>query len=671
MKMKNVIIILVGVLLLFSPFDAQKINAEENEKTIVHAHSSFREIPRDEVVNALKNMRVAPRILLTDEAIESVRLKIETDPRWRGYYEAIKKDADKRMEVSPVKYEVTGRRLLSVSREALKRIFEWSFMYRYTGEVKYAERVEQEVTAISDFSDWHPSHFLDVAEMAVAVAIGYDSCKERFSPDNRDKVREALRVKGVVESQNVKGGWKFNTANWNQVCWCGDLYAALAIYGEESETDREITIDAICDALNGVTWSMSSYEPDGNYTEGPGYWGYGTGFNILLFGALNSALGTDFGRSDANGFLKSIHYYEHVFGTTGLAFNYPDSGGGKMFEASAFWYSLKLGNPNVAWNENNQINKAYLLEQGKLKNTKGTRSFASLVGDRLAVCALLWGPTFDQKYADALLDDFSNQSAPNELGYVGLGNGLCSVALFRTDWKENAAYLGIKCGTPQSPHGHMDEGGFVYDDLGVRWFVELGPEDYHKIESRGMNLWNVSQNSDRWKLLRYNNFGHSVPVINNALQLANQKTSFIETRIGNKGEESVAVIDLTPVYKNDVAKAIRKATLLPNGDLIIEDSFEALTDKSANIERRFITTAQIEVNDDAVVLTQPSPNDQSVTLKKIVKTQHSVGASFSVIPCETDKDYDAKNPGVSILIEKSTLEAGEKAVFTTTFATSK
>ncbi|MBP5620858.1 MAG: heparinase II/III family protein [Thermoguttaceae bacterium] len=669
MEKKSVLFVPVCFALLFSLLLTKHTDAEDNEKVVVHAHSSFQDIQRDEVVKALTNIHAAPRILLTDEAIESVRLKIETDPRWKGYYEAIKKDADKRMDASPVKYELTGRRLLSVSREALRRIFEWSFMYRYTGDVKYAKRVEQETVAISDFSDWHPEHFLDVAEMAVAVAIGYDSCKESFSVSNRDKVREALRVKGVVESQKVKGAWKFNTANWNQVCWCGDLYAALAIYGDETESEREITIDAICDALNGVTWSMSSYEPDGNYTEGPGYWGYGTGFNILLFGAVNSSLGTDFGRSDSNGFLKSISYYEHVFGTTGLAFNYPDSGGGKMYEASAFWYSSKLGNPNVVWNENNLINNAYLLEQGALKSKSGVRSFSSLIGHRLAVCALLWGPTFDQKYADALLDKSLVLSTPDELGYIGLGNSLCSVALFRTDWKEDAAYMGIKCGTPNSPHGHMDEGGFVYDDLGVRWFVELGPEDYHKIESRGMNLWSVAQNSDRWKLLRYNNFGHSVLVINNNLQLADQKTSFIETKIGNKGEESVAVVDLTPVYKNDVAKAVRKAILLPDGNLIIEDSFEALADKEATIERRFITTAQVEIENDEVVLTQHDPNNQNITLRKVVKTHNSAESSFQVVPCETNEDYDAKNPGVSILIETSILKTGEKSVYTTTFTT--
>lgn len=667
---KTILAIFVSVSLLLFPSSAKQTNAaEEDGKTKINAHSSFREVQRDEVIKALENIHSAPRILLTDEAIASARLRIETDPRWKSYYEALKKDADKRVKAAPVEYKLTGVRLLSVSREALRRIFAWSFLYRYSGDVKYAERVEQETVAISEFSDWHPEHFLDVAEMATAVAIGYDSCKERFSDENRVKVREALRIKGVMESQNKKWWWKYNTANWNQVCWCGNLYAALAIYGEESEENREATIDAICDALNGVTWSMSSYEPDGNYTEGPGYWGYGSGFNILMFGALTSALGTDFGRSDSEGFLKSIQYYEHVFGTTGNAFNYPDSGGGIIYEAPAFWYCSKLEDPYIAWNENRQITNAYLVEQNVLKDKKDVRSFDSLIGGRLAVCALLWGPVFNKEHIESLLKDPSSQTVPNELGYVGQGNGLCAVALFRTAWKEDAAYLGIKCGRPNAPHGHMDEGGFVFDDLGVRWFVELGPEDYNKIESRGMNLWSASQNSDRWKLLRYNNFGHSVPVINGNLQLVDQLTSFIETEIGDIGEESSATIELTPVYKNDVAKAVRKATLESNGNLIIEDTFEALPDKEAKIERRFITPAQVDVKDDGAILTLQAANDNSMNLQKYFKTQSEAETAISIIPCATENDYDAKNPGISILIESSTLKPGEKAVYTTIIST--
>ena len=40
--------------------------------------------------------------------------------------------------------------------------------------MKYLHLAETEMLAIYSFSDWNPSHFLDVAEMTMVVSIGYD-----------------------------------------------------------------------------------------------------------------------------------------------------------------------------------------------------------------------------------------------------------------------------------------------------------------------------------------------------------------------------------------------------------------------------------------------------------------------------------------------------------------
>lgn len=647
--------------------------AAETKKAQDATAKGFPSISQAEVDAAFEKLRPAPRLLLTDEALADVKKKIEADPRWRAFYDALKRRSDKKLKASPVERKLEGKRLLGVSREALGRIFDWAFMYRYTGDVKYAARVEKEAVAIAEFSDWNPSHFLDVAEMTVAAAFAYDSCGATFSDENRKKVREAIRVKGVEEALKIRGWWKKNNANWNQVCWCGTLYGALAIADDEPELAR----DAVRQAVNGVTWSMASYEPDGNYVEGPGYWGYGTGFNVLLLSALNSALGNDFGRSSARGFKETIRYYEHVFGTTGDAFNYPDSGGGKMFEPTAFWNALNLGDAGAAWNENFAVDAAYVATKYKVKH--GARSLDSLAGNRLAVCALLWGPVRETPLDLAKIatkgavdpDELGfGNVAPQELGYVGVGNGRNAVALFRTDWKRDAAYLGIKAGAPNAPHGHMDEGGFVYDDGGVRWIVELGPENYHRIESRGMNLWGMNQSSERWKLLRYNNFGHSVLTLNGAPQLVAGTTKIVETKIGSSGEASSATIDLTPVYRGEAKSVKRVATLNPDGSLIIEDFVETFADKEVKVERRLLTKAAVDVVSERVAkLTAPNPvHCGNATLGKTVETQSETPSRLSVVPAETENDFDSKNPGVSVLIETATVEAGKTATFRTVFS---
>ena len=216
----------------------------------------------------------------------------------------------------------------------------------------------------------------------------------------------------------------------------------------------------------------------------------------------------------------------------------------------------------------------------------------------------------------------------------------------------------------------MDEGGFVYDDGGVRWIVELGPENYHRIESRGMNLWGMGQNSERWKLLRYNNFGHSVLTLNGAPQLVAGTTKIAETKIGSPGEASSATLDLTPVYRGEAKSVKRVATLNPDGSLIVEDVVEALADKEVKIERRLLTKAAVElVSERVATLTAPSPvHCGNATLCKTVEAQSDTPSAFSVVAAETENDFDSKNPGVSILIETATVEAGKTATFRTVFS---
>ena len=647
--------------------------AAETKKAEPATAKGFAEVSQAEVDAAFERLRPAPRLLLTDEALADVKKKIDADPRWKAYCDALKRRADKTLKEPPVERKLEGKRLLGVSREALRRIFDWAFMYRFDGDPKYAARVEQEAVAIAEFSDWNPSHFLDVAEMTTALAFAYDSCGSAFSEENREKVREAIRVKGVEEALKIRGWWKKNNANWNQVCWCGTLYGALAIADDEPELAR----DAVRQAVNGVTWSMASYESDGNYTEGPGYWGYGTGFNVLLLAALNSALGNDFGRSKARGFTETIRYFEHVFGTTGDAFNYPDSGGGQMFEPTAYWNALNLGDSGAAWNENYQLDASYVATKHKVKY--GARRIDTLAAHRLAVCALLWGPVREtpldaEKIAVGNPVDPSEYAfgsvAPKELGYVGVGDGRNAVALFRTAWNRDAAYLGIKAGAPNAPHGHMDEGGFVYDDGGVRWIVELGPENYHQIESRGMNLWGMGQTSDRWKLFRYNNFGHSVLTLNGAPQLVDGRTRIVDSKIGAPGEASSATIDLTPVYRGEAKSVKRVATLEPDGSLVVEDVVEALADKEIALERRFLTKAKVELTAErGATLTAASPvHCGNAVLGKTVETQSETPSRFSVVAAETENDFDSKNPGVSVLVETATVEAGKTATFRTVFS---
>mgnify|MGYP001617353486 FL=1 len=115
-----------------------------------------------------------PRILLLSGEENIIKQSIAANPTWKKMHEAILLSCDNLLDRPPVERIQIGRRLLDKSREALRRIFQLSYAWRMTGEEKYFNRAEKELLAISKFSDWNPSHFLDVAEMTMAVSIGYD-----------------------------------------------------------------------------------------------------------------------------------------------------------------------------------------------------------------------------------------------------------------------------------------------------------------------------------------------------------------------------------------------------------------------------------------------------------------------------------------------------------------
>src|SRR5690606_21703786 len=69
------------------------------------------------------------------------------------------------------------------------------------------------------------------------------------------------------------------------------------------------------------------------------------------------------------------------------------------------------------------------------------------------------------------------------------GGGPNPLALWRTDWTPEAVWLGIKGGRASLSHGHQDAGSFVLEAGGVRWAEDPGMEEYHPLESLGVDLW--------------------------------------------------------------------------------------------------------------------------------------------------------------------------------------
>src|SRR5690606_24481084 len=95
-----------------------------------------------------------------------LKQQLKVNPVVRNMYKAVKRDAEAVLGEPLLERKKTGWRLLSVSREMLRRVNMLGMVYRLEREPAVLQRINDEVLAVCRFSDWNPSHYLDVGEMA-------------------------------------------------------------------------------------------------------------------------------------------------------------------------------------------------------------------------------------------------------------------------------------------------------------------------------------------------------------------------------------------------------------------------------------------------------------------------------------------------------------------------
>ncbi len=565
-----------------------------------------------------------PRILMMAGEEAQIQEAIDADPLWRKVHRAILDEADKLVPLAPVERVMEGRRLLKVSREALQRIFNLAYAYRLTDDQKYARRAEKEMLAIAAFSDWNPSHYLDVGEMTMAVAIGYDWLHDQLPPESRQAISQAIVEKGLRTSQDKRyNSWLGKSNNWNQVCNAGITYGALAVYEDEPDLAKKL----IKRAVNSIKLPMEDYAPNGAYPEGYGYWNYGTTFNVLFLTAMEKAFGDDYGLSRRPGFLETATYYQNMIGTSGYSYNYSDSGSGRgKLSPAMFYFAKKANDPSVLW-----IEREYL-QQADLSHSADNRVFPLL---------MLLG-------AGIKLSDIN---APRKKLWVGQGK--TPVALMRSSWEDpDAIFVGFKAGTPTMNHGHMDIGSFVMDADGVRWAGDLGSENYNALESRGLNIWGAEQNAQRWTINRYNNFTHNTLTVGGQLQRVDGKA-----KIDASGESDglkFAVSDISEVYKGQLAAARRGVAIVDDAYVVVRDEVKA-SGKKATVRWVMLAPEDVKINGDAAVLSQEG---KSLTLR----VDHPANVRLQTWSSAPSNDYERSNEGTTLVGFEYEVPAGKSEV---------
>jgi len=391
-----------------------------------------------------------------------------------------------------------------------------AFAYQITGEENYALLAYYYAIALGEWDHWGPAHFLNCADTAGPFAIAYDWLYDGWTALGLDvaAVTEILFTHGVLAGwyavTNVECPWarrKRYTAtesidsshfyrmenNWNAVCSAGMTAAALALAGDLTEIDREITVkkatlvqntgsnashypyvyeytypyfhelgdhtgystysDYAYFLFNRIQYTLplnglDLYAPDGSYVESPTYWAYSAN-NLFAVGAYNDSIfGTEFELiTNCWGLDETCYYALNAQSSNYSLWNYSDSSNDLVpgaMNTSSF--------PYVAY---------------QLKNSE----LEAIRKDMIA----------SGKYSPSYLDVFYYTPGDGSFTLPELQYHMASIDGFvaRDSWEPGATYIAIKGGYNDSAHGQVDSGEFVYHNNGKIWFHDIGTEGYN------------------------------------------------------------------------------------------------------------------------------------------------------------------------------------------------
>ena len=481
-----------------------------------------------------------PRLLWLPADVQRTHRLLDESTVARKCLADLEREADRLQNAPLPEYRPGGARQLQISRRLLDRVYTLSLLYRLDGKRARLDRAVKELRAAAALKDWNPSHFIDLAEMTHAFAIGYDWLYADLSDEDRLLFRTAIVQKGLdpgLQAYASQTFWVTSRFNWNLVCNSGLTLGALAV----ADTDPEKAAAVLKAALEAAPRALASYAPDGGWAEGPAYWEYSTHYAVLLLAGLESALGKDFGLANQPGFGRAGRFRIYSTGPTTKVFNFGDSGEEPTEEPAMFWLSKRFAQPVYTWQQTR------LAERAKVADALNLVWFQR---DGRAPAVTTWP-------LDAIF-----------------GNVQC--AFLRSSWEDpNALFVGVKGGDNKAPHNHLDLGSFVFDAGGVRWAVDIGPSKT-KTES------------------------HNTLLIGSENQDAKAEARIVKHEFGT--DASWVQLDLSHAYMGRVKNLQRRIGMLNRQAVLIEDTLQA--DQPLEVLWGMVTDADAVVDGATAVLSK-------------------------------------------------------------------
>jgi hypothetical protein len=532
----------------------------------------------------LSTLRPAhPRLLVAEDDLTRVRLLVATDARVRQWRDRVRARATQMLDEPVVERVLVGSRLLAQSQAALDRITTLAGLFVLEGDPRLLARAKAEMQAVAAFADWNPPHFLDVAEMTAAMALGYDWLYSDLSADERAAFRAAIVTKGLapgVEALKLPSFWAAEGRNtWSEVCFGGLTLGALAV-----AEDAPDLAASVLGAIQGPVFRahLRRFAPDGGDPEGPGYWGYSTAYLTFLMSALETALGNDLGLGHSDGLASMGQFRMYSIGPSGRQLNYGDAVEMPAPAPQMFWLAGRYDRPEYAAHERNWL----------------ARSSAPP-----SIFHVLWSARRGTRSAPL---------PPTSMQFHGT-----EVAVLGADWRDAlGSWVALKGGGNAPGRGHLDLGSVLIDALGERWAVDLGPDHVALPDYFGPLRWNY---------FRLRTESHNTLLIDDRNQEINATAPIVA--FSNDAYRAFAVADLTAAYRPTATRVRRGVALIDGRDVLIQDEIDGAG--PAAIVWQMATRAGVTIIDRAAVLRQ---NGRSATLRVLEPAGATLAAAQAVAP---------------------------------------
>jgi len=504
-----------------------------------------------------------PRIMATEATFD--RIKKETgiiedesyEPVKAEWLKTIKSKANSYANVAPVTYGPTDHiRMRQQSGQVWAVGGYNAFMYKLTGEEKYAERAWLEVSTIcaDTFPDWNPVHLLDCGQMMNGMAITYDWLYDWMTPEQRTLMRRNIVDKGltvmcdIFDGKTVYSSWRkegrsydfhSGVSNWNFVCCGGALMSALAIFDECEGEDRAKCERVLEECTKILYYSATRFSPSGDWYEGPAYARLSCETMTEACAALASCAGTDYGIMDAPGVSKTS---EAPLALTGE-------------------YSFNISNAEAS-------------KPGDLPNTREFFYHATRFNrDDFAKAQFVLMDEYgvEPDFRDLIYCNHRFESADMELETDYYLKDSEIVTMRNADVDEGLIFAGLHGGENQPAQGHLDIGQFVIDSFGDRFAEDLGSENYNLLV-------------DYYTKYRNRAEGHNTIVINPDSRVYDQTLDAVGvmTRVEHNEASSIAVLDMTSAYEGYASSATRAMKFINDRtSILLKDEIRGIAKKSS------------------------------------------------------------------------------------------